>query len=361
MARYIGYPFANDPVSAGGSFDKKTTRARPSGPDVKDTLNAEPLSSPSGLLPQTNGNSVHTPSRSIMSPLFSAGNDLIFERIWVTPQLIEASFITESKDYEIAIWNAYQERSVVFSAIDSTSPTGTTLTTPTLPVNITQSDDLVLTLTIDQEGPPLQNTTYTTTIDGIDFVITITGIRVIGLVPEPNWGPGIQINYSFETAMFQTPRFREQRRPLMDTPYRQAYLRYLSYDTEAHRFFYVLAYGHDKIFGVPIYNEMMRASDIPNGGTVITTTTATTDMYNLNNLCSHIAIVDHNNNLSEIKEFSSIGTNSITVSQAITGTYNVNTTLIYPVFFASVTSLQKSHATDDVETIEIEFGEFNDG
>lgn len=361
MARTLGFPYALDQFALSEPQQYQTARARPYGPDQKDMSSVEPGATPTGLLPQTAGNWLFTATRRMGYMPFSAGRDLIFERIWVSPQLVAAGFITEELTYDISVWNAYQERSVEFTSVTGLSADGTDLDTPTLPHTITQSDDLILTLTINLAGPPIQATTYSLVVDAVTFGVEVTGIRVVGLIPDPNWGRGIMIRYRFETAMAVSPRFVEQRRPLMDAPYRDMTATYLLSDEEAHRFFYVLSYGHDKIFGLPIYNEKLRCSVIPNGGTTITTVTDTTNMYNLNNLSTHIAIVDHADGTSEIKEVSSVGANSIEVAQDISGTFDVDTTRVYPVVFATVASLRKQHATDNVETVAIEFAEFNNG
>lgn len=363
MADYNGVPW-NDPfVQASEALEHSTTKERDSGPAQKTTQFVEDTGEERQfvLARQTTGNWAFTNVRRTGVLPYSAGRDLIFDRVWVEPSLIEAGFITEELTYSISIWNAWIDRSVEFTSMSSVNPDGTSLPTGTLPLNISQSDDLVLTLTIDQTGPPVQNTTYSPLIDGVTHEIEITGLRVLGLTPEPNWGAGLQLTYNFRTAMYQTPRFEEQRRPLLDKPYRKERANFLLSATEAHKFFYVISYAHDKVFGVPIYNEMMLASSIPNGGTTITTLTDTSTMYNLNNLSTHVAIVDHGSGTSEIKEVDSIGANSIDVTQAISGTFDTDTTRIYPVFFALVSSLRKSHATDDVEQIEAEFEEFNNG
>lgn len=323
--------------------------------------NVEPAGGLPGLLAKTTGNWLFTSTRRVGYLPFAAGRDLIFERVWVEPRIVDAGFITEELTYDITVWNAYQERSVEFTSVASVSPDGTTLTTPTLPHDIRQGDDLTLTLIIDVDGPPTQSTTYTLVVDAVTFDVDVEGIRVVDLVPDPNWRGGLMLRYYFETAMYSSQRFVEQRRPLMDKPYRSAKANYLVSDEEAHRFFWVLAYGHDKVFGLPVYNEKMRCSSIPNGGTTITTTTATTSMYNLNNLSTHVAIVDHNAGTSEIKEVASVAANSIVVSQAIAGTFDTNTSSVYPVIFVTIRSMQKQHATDDVETVAVEFAEFNNG
>jgi hypothetical protein len=275
---------------------------------------------------------------------------------------VAAGFITEKQTHSISIWNAFQERSVEFTSMSSVAPDGTSMPTPTLPRTIPQSGDVVLTLTIDQNGPPIQETYYRPLVNGVTYSIYITGIRVLGLWAGPTWEKGIQISYGFETAMFQTDRFEEQRRPLMANPYRTLTATFPIYSRDAHKFFYDLAYGHDKLFGVPIYNEMLLVDTITQGSATITTSTPTDNMYNLNNLSSYIAVVDHDNGMAEIKEVSSITPSyTITTTNAMVADFAADTTRVYPIFFGLIQSVRSGHLTDDVEVVEIEFQEFNSG
>jgi hypothetical protein len=151
--------------------------------------------------------------------------------------------------------------------------------------------------------------------------------------------------------MFQTERFEEQRRPLMDTPYRTLSAAWPIYGEEAHTFFYDLSYGHDKVFGVPIYNEMMLVSTITQGSSTITLSTAVTNMYNLNNLSTHIAVM---------KEIDTITPDyTLTVTQDMVENFTAATTRIYPVFFATLSGVRSGHETDDVESVMLEFQEYN--
>ena len=291
--------------------------------------------------------------------LHNYGEENLFYRIWVSPQLIEMGFITEDDQFEIKIWNAYLDREVDFTGVAVVDQEGTLLTYPSLPWTITRSDSLTLDLDVYKEGPPVQNTYYSLTIDGEVFVTNITGTRIIPIEPDIQWNGNHVMTYEFMTVMYQDGvRFKEQRRPLYDVPDRRLAVTYQLEGTSAHRLFNLFSYGHDKVFGTPIYYEKMVPATITVGSPVITLVTDTTDMYNLNNNAVFIIIVDHENEIAEIKEIDTIATNQIDVVKNIVETFDVDATFVYPVFLSILHAVSFSDDSDNVETMEAEFREY---
>lgn len=273
----------------------------------------------------------------------------------------DVGFITEDITLNILIWNAYLSSSKTWTALNVVDEDGTALTYPTLPQVITPGGEIQCDLTIYLSGPARQDTDHEFTIGGEVYTTTITGIRVISIAPEPNWRTGIEVKYEYQTAMYQTSRFVEQRRALVDVPFRASMLEYLMVGAVARKFFHNLSYGHDKVFGVPIYSELMVPIAVPQGDVTITLSTATASMWNLNNLCDYIAVVDHENDMVEIKEISSIGANSIVCSQDILQDFTVASTRIYPVFFGMVRAATLNQETDGIDSVKLDFMEFSNG
>jgi len=287
------------------------------------------------------------------------GDDNLFHRVWVSPLLIEVGFITEDDQFEVKIWNAWLAREVDFTAVSSIAPEGTLITYPTLPYTITRSDSLILTLDLYKEGPPVQDTFYGLTIDGDLYTTNITGTRVLPVEPDIQWDESLTISYEFATIMYQDGvRFQEQRRPLMEWADRVISATYLLEGNSAHKFFNVLSYGHDKVFGCPIYNEKMVASSITVDSNIIPLVTATDDLYNLNNNANYIIIVDHENELAEIKEIEAIASAQITTVKDIVETFDVGSTFIYPALISLLYAVSFTEQSDNVETMQVEFREF---
>lgn len=293
----------------------------------------------------------------------SYGRDFLFERIWFSPTDVDAGFITEATAYDIVIWNAYQTKDVVMTSVTVSNPTGTSLSYPTVPFTIRATGELLMSMAITALGPALQDTYYRFQIDGVIYSIYAYGIRAIGVWAAPEWGNGVNTAYAFQTVMFSTERFLEQRRPLMDRPMRTLSARYLLESMQAQRFFVSACYGHDKVFGVPIYNEMMGVQAISTLSPTVTlrSTTPTTNLYSLNTYATHCAIVDHANAMVEVKEISSKATGSITFANNVTKTFNANTTAIYPIFFGMLRSVRFNSETDSIDSVDVDFTEYSNG
>jgi hypothetical protein len=363
MASYIGIQYntgSDEPALPWSTTPATTTATRATEDwDWKDGQVADD--------PQTDGvRSVYGPhhigiSRRCILP-YSVGENFIFNRVWVEPMAIEHGFITEDSTDNITIWNAWLYRDVDFTQTDSIEAEGTALTTiPTLPHTIQQNSHETLVLTTYRLGPPTQDTTWQFEVDGAWHDVTVTGTRVVQCKPCPNWARGVDIRYDFQTVMFETERFVEQRRPMMDEPTRTLSASYLLRNDAGREFFHAVMYAHDKVFAVPIYNELLVCSNIPNGGTTITTTTATTNMYNLNNLCTYVAIADHAANETEVKEIDSIGANSIVVDSAIAGTFDVNTARVYPIVVGLVSRADITEETEEYSVVRVEYAEYLSG
>jgi len=290
------------------------------------------------------------------------GNDVIFNRVWVQPTSIDAGFITEASDYDVIIWNGWLGRSVQFTSMAVTNESGTSMDYPTLPKAIAPSGAEDLTLTVEETGPAIQDTIWTPTVDGAEYDIGVTGIRVLGLRPMPNWAKDVQIKYGFETVLNQTERFAEQRRPLTDEPQLSCSVTFLVYGDEGKRFFYELSYAHDKLFGVPVYNEMVIPTTIPQGGTTIDVPAEAIDyFYYLNNLAEYVAIIDHTTGTTELKLIDSVNkdpTNTIVTVEDISNTFNTNRTRLYPLFIGLVQRVKFNEHTEEHDTVTVDFLEY---
>ncbi len=298
------------------------------------------------------------PDREYGVITFSYAHDLLYNRIWVFPLRIAGGFITEEQTHEITIWNAHLERSADWTAIGVINQEGTDFDYPTFPYTLPPTGDTVRDLTIEAAGPPLQDTTWQLTVDGLGFDIYVDGIRIVPLEPEPNWQNNIQMSYGFSTVMFNTARFFEQRRALQEISTRKMTLNFVVKDFAAQRLFNRIAYGHDKIFGVPIYQEKLYPTAVTQGTNTIQHSNNSQYYWNLRNRTTFVAIVDHENHLVEIKEITSVTDYNIALKTAILESFDVTRTIVYPVLFATVSSVKYSEPSSHVRTATIEFGEY---
>jgi len=286
------------------------------------------------------------------------GDENLFWRIWFEPVEYDAGFITEDRQFDIKVWNAYLDVLATISAISVLAQEGTSIDHDPVPITIPKFGDMTAEVTIYRVGPPLQNTVYTFTINAVDHTSTITGMRVIEWNVEPDWGQSIKTELSFETVLARNRFFKEQRRPLLDTPVRTVRLSAWSKGLDAQKVKQKLTYGHDKVFGVPIYSEPCYPTGTITGQTVINMTNDLTKFWNLNNLCVHVMIVDHEALVSEIKEVDSVGANSVTLVRSVTETFVAARTVVYPMFMAVLDSLTFKDETDDTSYVDVAFEEY---
>jgi len=292
----------------------------------------------------------------VISP--SAGDFLIYGRVWLTPTEIDAGFITEESETDIKIWNANIYSTVDITAVSSILPDGTDFSLTSVPITLGIDEEKVYTMTIEQSGPPVQETYYTITIGGIDYEVYIHGTRVIAIDEEANWLRPPEMRYAFQTVIAVSPTFVEQRRALTHRMIRETLVRYTINSTPARRLSHTLMYGHDKVFGVPIYNEVrVLSAGVITGGLSLPIIGTTTDLWNLTNLCNHVLIADYGNDIIEIKEIDSVGASAITLERGLINNFPIGAS-VYPCFFASLKAIRLTSKTDDYDEMTAEFKEF---
>lgn len=293
---------------------------------------------------------------------FSYGEEMIFNRIWIDPPVINPAFVSEDVTYEVETWNAYIGKAVDWTAEAVTGDTeGVLYDRDPLTITIDKFDDVVYDMVLYREGPAVQDTLYTETIDGDDYTIDIDTLRVVALSPEPDWRAKVRIGYRFKTAMAQNERLHEQRRPLSHTVERTLQVDMVVDGNIATKVANLLRYGHDKVFACPIYPERMLPTTLTQGTTAVVLSTATTKMWNLNNQCTRILIVDHAAGTTEVKTIDSVAANQINTTSEIQGSFTPATSTVYPVFLGVAKAPKLKHETDTVARIGLSFEEYVGG
>jgi len=285
--------------------------------------------------------------------------ETLFGRTYVSPISIDPGFITEEITQNIVVWNADSENLSVLSSITVDESDGLSLQYPSLPTTIAHGGDEILILTIELEGPPIQNSNYTVVAGGFTYVVNVAGIRAIGLEVNPNWNKTLATTYSFVTAIGSNSRyFREQRRPLSRLPWRDVQGVYEVEGLKSIEFSNNLHYGHDKVFVVPLYNEQLTCSVITITSDVITPVEDFSLYYNLNNNCTHLIFIDTVNDLVEIKEIDTVGASTITFVTGIQNNFSPGSTVIYPGVFSILQSVQINNEHKGYQVYTLQFQEF---
>ena len=293
---------------------------------------------------------IHSVQDAILS--HSYGEENLFNRIWFEPVDYEAGFITEEISFDIKVWNAFMDTLATISDISVLAGTGTSIDNDALPITIQKFGDNTSEVTIDRVGTPLQNTIYTFTINTVEHTCTITGMRIINWLLEPDWGKEVKMELAFETAIAENRFFKEQRRYLREDFLRAVKISTWARGLDAQKVKQDLSYGHDKVFGIPIYSEPCYPTGMLTGETTINISNDYTKYWNLNNLCTYVILVDHQNLVGEVKEVDSIGVGVIELVRAVSETFVAGSTIVYPMFMATIGALSVPAETDGLINID---------
>jgi len=288
----------------------------------------------------------------------TTGPEHIFNRIWFAPYLIDCDFIVENRTYEIKIWNAFEKTAISVTAIDKIDPEGTKLSHTNLPVTIAPGGEQIFTLTVHANGPAIQQTRYLFTINAKVYETLITGLRVLPVLPEPDWGKNVTLNLFFETVIATGDRLQEQRRALLTRPARSVKVELLLTGEKAQTQKNTFLFGTDKTFATPLYPELMTPKDKVTGSTALTMNEELSCFWNLNNACRFVIVVDHEEQKGEIKEIVRIEGNTIILASPINGQYPKNRTYIYPAYIGKLKSVETRTLTDTVDRIAVVFDEY---
>ena len=128
-----------------------------------------------------------------------------------------------------------------------------------------------------------------------------------------------------------------------------------------HRTFNMLSYGHDKVFGVPIFNEQMYPTALTVGSTSIPLSNSNEYLWNMQNRTSFVIIVDHETGTNEIKEILNFTNSNINLKSQIIETFNLARTIVYPCLFCTLRSVRWKEETDTINEATVQFNEYQSG
>lgn len=121
--------------------------------------------------------------------MFSFFDDF-YNRIYITPANLSLGNLLSNQTRDVYVWNAFFETKEL-TAAELAAQSGLTLVPPvgvTLPYDLQPLQEIRYQLLIQVQGPPTIDSSLTFTIDGVDYVVPITGRRVILWPFAPQWG-----------------------------------------------------------------------------------------------------------------------------------------------------------------------------
>jgi hypothetical protein len=282
----------------------------------------------------------HTPV--ITTPIIEEHNGFLHSKavsiiehcIYVSPLSFELGLITENTYKTMSLWNASQEMQYLIDIIID-GQQGIILEGLEPPYQIMPETILCFDLTILETGKPQQDTTITFTFqEHPPIIVQISGNRIIGFPYLANTGD-FTLDYNFETTIWNSDRFKEQRRSLTDKFTRSLSAGFLYQDEEQKQLLRFLADNYNKVLAIPCYNEPLFFSGDIQNQSIIALNDSTEFLDNLEE-ATYCVIIDNETHISEVKEILYYTSDTIVFSNNVLKYFNFETSAIFPAFLGLI-------------------------
>lgn len=281
---------------------------------------------------------------------------LLDNKIYCYPTELIYSIITEDIVEEIELFNAdLIPHYLVSMSISGGDGISIDLETP--PTLFTAETAVQFNITIHKTGPALQNTMIDLLFDNGELLrILINGIRITAFPFIPTFS-GLAIDYSYKSIVSTNEHYNEQRRPLVSRLTREQSCQFIYDKYQAQYYLAFLRNFYNYILGFAVYSEPITQvlAEI-HGLATISVNETLTYYFNLAQ-SQYMIIIDEVNSHAEIKEIIGYSASSITFKYAVEGTFDKNTTYIYPCMIGRLTERDVTSITDKVVTSQLKISE----
>lgn len=174
-------------------------------------------------------------------------------------------------------------------------------------------------------------------------------------VERPNWEYGVDVSYFMRTAVRQSRKLVESRKPLRGTFARTERFSVTLKGDDAQDFEHFIEEKHAGIFYIPIFTEPSHPSGSGSliGLSQFTVTDDLDQFYNLNELTQFVMLIDLLDQvITEVIPYASNTDTDILLDANIAGAFQKETTVVFPCMVAYLSKVSIADRTDD--TIEIE-------
>lgn len=208
------------------------------------------------------------PAVSRQGSLLISFFDHFYNRIHVTPAVLNLGNVTADTTATVELWNAYLVSKPVQS--ESLSNTdGVTITGTSAPYTLAPLQFETYTVTVLEDGPATINLSLGWTIDGMIRGFQVTAQRIVPFFYPPNWRDGVTESLEWRTSVSQSRSGQEQRQRIRSKPRRSwSYSIQLQGATARAAFFDVTGF-QNLVFGVPIWTDRSELTSQAAGGTSV--------------------------------------------------------------------------------------------
>ena len=269
-----------------------------------------------------------------------------FERVHVSPAIIDAGAIVADQSYTIEIHNAY--RSTNRTLDTATNNVSSDVDIPALPAlsdTIEALTSQTLTLVVDKDGVTEFDGTYDFTTDnGQALSVAISGLRVVLL-------PWIALDGMTEGVEWKTDVLRaygqEQRRGLRAAPHRDISMQVIVQDNDRANIEGRLE-NQTQPFCVPLWWDLTEVGAISAGVSSITVDTSNGEYQ----AGSEVFIYESVSNF-EAKRIDTVNANSLDLADAVANTYT--DAIVVPAFTGYSTSAVISRSSKNINKASMKF------
>ncbi|WP_151790020.1 hypothetical protein [Acinetobacter junii] len=194
--------------------------------------------------------------------------DDYYNRVHITPSLLELGNIASEQTETVNVWNAYLVPKTLLSIDDI--PVGINVAgQPNPPLNFTALQERAWDISILTDGPSSLDETLTWKFTEDDAKLRITGTRIIAFAWLVDWSKSVKETLQWLTDILQSNTGHEQRRSLRLAPRISLEADLLLYDQERQFFDLAMLGWGAKTFAVPFWNQQQWLQTLHNSGSFV--------------------------------------------------------------------------------------------
>ncbi len=289
------------------------------------------------------------PAVSRQGSLLISFFDHFYNRIHVTPAVLNLGNVTADTTATVELWNAYLVSKPVQS--ESLSNTdGVTITGTSAPYTLAPLQFETYTVTVLEDGPATINLSLGWTIDGLLRGFQVTAQRIVPFFYPPNWRDGVTESLEWRTSVSQSRSGQEQRQRIRSKPRRSwSYSIQLQGDRSRQAFFDITGY-QNRTYGVPIWADRSELTAQATGGTSVLQVATSNKGFAVGGV-----LFVRSGDTIETHEVYAITQSSVAVKKPITSTFPAGAE-VYPVAVAKLPqSVSARRVTDNMLQSTVEF------
>lgn len=209
--------------------------------------------------------------RTVRGYIGTSFYDDFYNRVHVTPVVIDLGNLVSEQIRTVAVWNAYLTPQTL-SDTPMEGGEGIDIVPPgTLPMEFRPLQEREWQLNISTDGPAIVAASWVFKFAGLDPVtVTITGDRIVPWSFVPDWAEGITERLGWLTDVLPSPTRAEQRRALRLSPTRRFEVRSLLEGPERANFDVAVYSWGGRTWAMPVWPDLVwLAAPVAAGAAVI--------------------------------------------------------------------------------------------